>query len=175
MNREKISFDDFIFPAIKNWQGQGMLLTCGDWQTGHFNTMTIGWGSIGVMWSMPFIQVVIRPVRYTYHFTEKYDTFTVSSFSEEFAPALKLLGTTSGRDGDKIKKSGLLPIASANVPSPGFAQAELILECRKIYWQDMDKTHFLDPGLEDKYPAKDYHRIYYGEILSIFGESRFTN
>ena len=173
MTRIKINFEKFIFPSITNWNGQGMLLTSGDWQTEQFNAMTVGWGSIGVMWSLPFVQVVVRPVRFTYQFTEKYDTFTVCSFSKDYAPALKLLGTTSGRDGDKIKKSGLTPIASSIISAPGFEQAEMILECRKIYWQDMDKSHFLDTRLESKYPAKDYHRIYYGEILSILAEPKF--
>ena len=175
MARNQIKVEELNLKAVATFQGQGMLLTSGDFKSSHFNTMTIGWGSIGVMWTMPFVQVVVRPVRYTYQFMEKYDTFTVSAFSQEYAPALNLLGTTSGRDGDKIKESGLVPIASSMIPSPGFDQAELIFECKKIYWDDMDKTKFLDPRLESRYPAKDYHRIYYGEILSISGESKFQN
>jgi len=37
----------------------------------------------------------------------------------------------------------------------------------------MDKNKFLDPRLENKYPSKDYHRMYYGEILSISGEELY--
>lgn len=173
MTRKTIAFEDLVFRPVAEWDGQGMLLTSGDFKTGHFNAMTVGWGSLGVMWGLPFVQVVVRPVRYTYQFMEKYDTFTVCAFSEAYAPALKLLGNKSGRDGDKIGESGLTPIASTLVAAPGFAQAALILECRKIYWDDLEKTQFLDPRLEKKYPAKDYHRIYYGEILSIQGEDKF--
>lgn len=173
MSRKQISIENFIFKSIANWDGQGMLLTSGDWQTGHFNAMTVGWGSIGVMWSLPFVQVVVRPVRYTYQFIEKYDTFTVCAFSEAYAPALKLLGNKSGRDGDKIAESGLKPIPSIKVTAPGYEQAALILECKKIFWEDMDKNKFLDPRLEKKYPAKDYHRMYFGEILAIYGEDHF--
>jgi flavin reductase (DIM6/NTAB) family NADH-FMN oxidoreductase RutF len=135
--------------------------------------MTVGWGSLGIMWGLPYVQVVVRPVRYTYQFMEKFGTFTVCAFSEAYAPALDLLGNKSGRDGDKISESGLTPIASSLVTAPGYAQAALILECRKIYWDDLEKTHFLDPRLEKKYPAKDYHRIYYGEIVAIQGEDKF--
>jgi flavin reductase (DIM6/NTAB) family NADH-FMN oxidoreductase RutF len=173
MTRKQISSEDFIFKPMANWDGQGMLLTSGDWETGHFNAMTVGWGSLGVMWGLPFVQVVVRPVRYTYQFMEKYDTFTVCAFSEVYAPVLDLLGNKSGRDGDKISEAGLTPIASTCVAAPGYAQAALILECRKIYWDDLEKTHFLDPRLEKKYPAKDYHRMYYGEVLSIFGEDLY--
>ena len=48
----------------------------------------------------------------------------------------------------------------------GFAQAELVLVCKKAYWQDMDPAHFLDPEVDGKhYPGRDYHRIYIGEIV----------
>jgi len=175
MTRNKITSEDFNFKPMANWDGQGMLLTSGDFQAGHFNAMTVGWGSMGIMWGLPFVQVVVRPVRYTYQFMEKYDTFTVCAFSETYAPALDLLGNRSGRDGDKISASGLTPIASTQVAAPGYAQAALILECRKIYWDDLEKSHFLDPRLEKKYPAKDYHRIYYGEIVIILGEDLYRS
>lgn len=174
MSRKQISFEDFNFKPIANWDGQGMLLTSGDLKAGQFNAMTVGWGSIGVMWGFPFVQVVVRPVRYTYQFIEKYDTFTVCAFSETYAPALHLLGNKSGRDGDKITESGLTPIASTKVAAPGYEQAALIMECKKLFWEDMDKTKFLDPRLEKKYPAKDYHRMYYGEILAIHGEDLYN-
>lgn len=173
MLRKKINFEDFNFKPIANWDGQGMLLTSGDFNSNHFNAMTVGWGSLGVMWGLPFVQVVVRPVRYTYQFMEKYDTFTVCAFSETYAPALHLLGNKSGRDGDKIFLSGLTPIASAIVAAPGYEQASLILECKKLFWEDMDKNKFLDSRLEKKYPARDYHRMYFGEILAIHGEDHF--
>lgn len=173
MSRQQIRIEDFNFKAMDNWNGQGMLLTSGDWPSGHFNAMTVGWGSLGVMWGLPFVQVVVRPVRFTYPFMEKYETFTVCAFPETQAPALHLLGNKSGRDGDKISESGLTPIASRRVAAPGYEQAALILECRKMYWQDLDRNNFLDPRLEKKYPAKDYHRMYYGEILAILGEDLY--
>ncbi len=45
-----------------------------------------------------------------------------------------------------------------------FEEARLVLECRKLYFQDLDPEHFLDRGLESNYPHKDYHRMYVGEI-----------
>ena len=84
-----------------------------------------------------------------------------------------LLGSKSGRGGDKISEAGLTPIASSRIPAPGFAQADLIIECRKIYWDDMEPAHFLDPRIEDNYPQRDYHRIYYGQILAIFGDTAY--
>jgi flavin reductase (DIM6/NTAB) family NADH-FMN oxidoreductase RutF len=155
------------------WDTQRWLLTSGDFAQGSYNTMTVGWGSLGVMWSRPFVQVVIRPVRYTYEFMERYDTFTVCAFPRKYAKTLNLLGTKSGRDGDKIAESGLHPVASLKVAAPSYAEAELALECRKIYWDDLERAHFLDAGIEEKYLRKDYHRIYYGEIVAAYGVARY--
>ena len=164
----------FIVKSFDLWNNPGMLLTSGDLKKGHFNTMTVGWGSIGVMWRRPFVQVVVRPTRYTYDFTEQYDTFTLCAFPQKYRKALMLLGTKSGRDGDKIKEAGLTPVESKIVSSPCFAEANLILECKKNYWDDFKSENFLDPKTDKNYPKKDYHRIYFGEILAIWGVESFA-
>ena len=174
-SRQPISFDELNAKTHHLWAKQWLLLTAGDFETGDFNTMTVGWGSLGTMWGRPFTQVVVRPVRYTYGFMEKYDTFTLCAFPMHYHRALNLLGTKSGRDGDKIAEAGLTPIPSMHVAAPGFAEAELILECRKIYWDDMDPAHFLDPRIDDNYPDKDYHRIYFGQIMAVYGDRSYRS
>jgi flavin reductase (DIM6/NTAB) family NADH-FMN oxidoreductase RutF len=154
---------------------QWLLLASGDFQKGRYNAMTVAWGSLGVMWNRPFAQVVVRPIRYTYEFIEEFDTFTLCGFAEEHRLALKLMGTMSGRDGNKIKEAGLTPIGSSKVAAPSFAEAELILECRKIYWDDVVPIHFLDPEIDTNYPDKSYHRIYFGEIVAIEGEASYRS
>jgi len=168
MARRRIPFEEFRARVHHLWAKQWLLLTSGDFARGDFNAMTVGWGSLGVMWGKPFAQVVVRPVRYTYGFMERYETFTLCAFPPAFHSALSLLGSRSGRDGDKVAASGLRPVASAQVAAPSYAEAELVLECRKIYWQDLDPTHFLDPEIERNYPQKDYHRVYFGEIVVIW-------
>ena len=162
---KKIDFNDFFTKPVNLWLKKWLLLTAGNNE--DFNAMTVGWGSIGGMWNKPYIQVVVRPCRYTYEFMEKYSTFTVCSFPEKYRDSLKLLGSKSGRDSDKISESGLKIKKSTVVDAPCFENADLVLECKKIYWQDMDNNNFLDNGIENLYPQKDYHRIYYGEILII--------
>ena len=76
-------------------------------------------------------------------------------------------------DEDKIAKTHLTPIASAQVHAPCYAEAELVLECRKIYWSDLDPKHFLDASIEANYPRKDYHRLYLGEIVALRAADRF--
>jgi flavin reductase (DIM6/NTAB) family NADH-FMN oxidoreductase RutF len=162
---KNIDVNDFLARPVDIWLNKWFLLTAGDFQ--NHNTMTVAWGSIGGMWSKPFVQVVVRPHRYTYKYMEEYQTFTLCAFSEKFQKKLSLLGSKSGRDGDKIAESGLTLIQSESVEAPSFAEAELIIECRKIYWQDMEPENFLQEEINDKYPQKDYHRIYFGEILNI--------
>jgi len=84
------------------------------------------------------------------------------------------MGSKSGRDGDKIAEAGLTPIASSVVAAPAFDEAELIIECRKVYRQIMDPAGFLDAEIDTNYPAKDYHTIYFGEIVAVQGTEWFA-
>jgi flavin reductase (DIM6/NTAB) family NADH-FMN oxidoreductase RutF len=173
MQRSPIDIDSFIIQAHSLWLKKWLILTCGDFNAGTFNAMTVGWGSFGIMWNKPFAQVVVRPTRYTYEFMEKYESFTLCAFPREYRKALQVIGSKSGRDGDKIAEAGLTPVASTKVASPGFAQAELIVELKKIYWSDLEPDHFLDATIENNYPQKDYHRVYFGEILAINGTESY--
>jgi flavin reductase (DIM6/NTAB) family NADH-FMN oxidoreductase RutF len=173
MTRKLIPLDEFVVKSHHLWNKQGLLLTSGDFAQGDFNTMTVGWGSLGTMWGRPFAQVVVRPNRYTYEFMERHATFTLCAFPAAYRKALQLMGTKSGRDVDKVAESGLTPIASTQVAAPGYAEAELIIECQKIYWDDLEPARFLDPGIEKHYPQRHYHRIYFGEIVAVYGEDRY--
>lgn len=174
MQRRTIPFDRLLVRPYDLWLNRWLVLTAGDFERGHFNSMTVAWGSLGAMWNRPFVQVVVRPVRYTYEFVEWYDTFTLCAFPEAYREALSLLGSKSGRDSDKIAEAGLTPIPSTKVAAPGFAEANLIIECRKIYWDDFDPAHFLLPEIERNYPQKDYHRLYFGEIVAIYGDESYA-
>jgi flavin reductase (DIM6/NTAB) family NADH-FMN oxidoreductase RutF len=173
MERNLIPLTNLTARPVGQWEPGWFLLTSGDFAAGKFNAMTVSWGSMGILWGKPFVQVVVRPQRYTFQFMEHYPTFTLCAFPPEYRTALNLLGTKSGRDGDKIAESGLTPVASGAVSAPAYAEAELILCCRKIYWQDLDPGHFLDPNIERNYPRHDYHRAYFGEIIAAFGTSAY--
>ncbi len=173
MALQTIPVTRFRTDVFRLFDRQWLVLTAGDFARGQFNAMTISWGSLGYMWGKPFVQVVVRPTRHTHSFMERFDTFTLTAFSEEYRRALNVLGNTSGRDGDKIAAAGLTPVASTAVAAPAFAEAELVLECRKIYRDPLEPRQFLDPGIEEDYPEKDYHTVYFGEIVAIRGEAQF--
>jgi flavin reductase (DIM6/NTAB) family NADH-FMN oxidoreductase RutF len=169
MQRFSIPADKLLVPAIPIWEKRWLLLAVGDYQRKDYNCMTVGWGGFGVMWKKPIATIVVRPTRYTYQFMERFDTFTLSAFPEDYRKALSYCGAHSGTEGDKAKAAGLTAIASRMVGSPGFDEAELIVECRILYSEDFDPSRFKDPSIEMNYPKKDYHRMYFGEILSISG------
>jgi flavin reductase (DIM6/NTAB) family NADH-FMN oxidoreductase RutF len=170
MIREPISSQEFTLRSISAWDDAWFLLTSGDFVKGQYNTMTVSWGSIGMIWSKPFAQVVVRPTRHTYGFIQTFPDFTLCAFDEEHREALRLLGTKSGRDFDKISSSNLTPIPSKKVNAPTFAEANLVIECRKVYQAPFNPEHFIDPDIEKCYSENDYHTCYYGEILSIEGD-----
>ncbi len=148
-----------IFKLIgKDW----MLITAGD--KNKYNMMTASWGTAGVLWRKPVIFTFVRPQRYTYEFMENNAYFSVSFFEEKHRDVLNICGTTSGRDLNKMNIDGLSPLSTPS-NSIAFEEAKLVLECRKIYFDDIDPAFFQVFDIEKVYPAKDYHRFYVGEIV----------
>jgi len=152
------NIDESVFRLLdKDW----MLITAG--VSGHFNTMTASWGGLGILWHQPVAFIFVRPQRYTYQFLEQYEWFTLCFFGHGFRKILNFCGSRSGRNTDKIAETGLLPMETEK-GNIYFQGARLIFECRKIYFQDIQPSLFLDPKIELNYPAKDYHRMYIGKV-----------
>ena len=141
---------------------QWLLITAGTPE--HCNTMTASWGGVGVMWAEPSATCYIRPQRYTKEFIDKEELFSVSFLKDGHRDALKLCGSVSGRDHDKIKEAGLTPVFIDGVPA--FEEADTILICRKMYRTSMNPADFIDKDADSKfYPEKDYHDMYIAEIV----------
>ncbi len=133
----------------------------------HCNTMTASWGGLGVLWGKNVATIYVRPQRYTYEFVEQSGYFTLAFFGPEYRNALTLCGSRSGRDVDKVKECGFT-VAEGAGGAPYFEEADLVLVCKKAYWQDIDPSHFVDGEIDGAcYPAKDYHRMYIGEIVEV--------
>lgn len=152
---------DNVFKLIADdW----MLITAGT--PDSFNTMTASWGGLGELWHRKIAICYIRPTRYTFHFMDKLPYFTLSFFEETHRSVLKLCGTKSGRDIDKMRGIGLTPRVSER-GAVYYEEARLVLECSTVYTHDLDPHSFLDPTIENEYPRKDYHRMYIGHILTV--------
>ena len=149
---------DNVFKLIgKDW----MLITAGTRES--FNTMTASWGGMGVLWDKKVCFAFVRPTRYTFEFLEKSEFYTFSFLEEQYRDILMYCGTKSGRDVNKVIETNLTPIFGNGTVF--FAEARLVMECRKIYVQDITPDNFLDQTMNEYYPKKDYHRIYVGEII----------
>ena len=142
-----------------------MLLTAYDSAQKRVNAMTASWGAMGVLWNRPVLIAFVRPQRYTYGLLE-FSEYCSACFLNGCREALKICGTKSGREIDKIRESGLTPIELEGIW--GFAEAGRILKLRKLFATDMKKEHFLDISLLSNYPSEDYHRIYVYEIETVF-------
>ena len=141
---------------------QWTLITAGT--PDHCNTMTASWGGVGVLWNANVTFSFVRPSRYTYTFMEQEKYYTLSFFGADCRRALQLCGSKSGRDIDKVAETGLTPVFDAPAY---FAEAELVLVCRKLYTQDLDTDRLLDPALMANYKDGDVHRMYVGEITKV--------
>lgn len=154
--------DENVFKLLdKDW----MLVTAG--VRDDVNTMTASWGHLGIMWNLPVAICYVRPQRHTFAFTNKYPDYTLSFFGEEHRKTLQYCGSRSGRDTDKIRDCGLTVLESdrGNIY---YEEARLVLECSKIYQDDMKKSQFVRPEIAEKnYPRDDFHRFYFGEIIEV--------
>lgn len=149
-----------VFTRIgKDW----MLVAAGN--DAGSNMMTASWGGLGVLWNKPVSTIYIRPSRYTFEFLEREEYYALCFFGNEHRDALTYCGRHSGRDGDKCKATGLTP--RFDEAAPYYDEAQLVLICRKLYYQDMNAANFLDDGIEANYNGADYHRIYIGEIVKV--------
>ena len=56
--------------------GKGVLMTTA--VDGEVNTMTIGWGTIGIQWRKPIFIAFVRESRYTKELLDKNPEFTIN-------------------------------------------------------------------------------------------------
>lgn len=152
--------------------GEGILLTtrAGD----QVDTMTIGWGTIGIQWGKPIFIAFVRESRYTKQLLEANGEFTVNvPLGAVDKNILTVCGTKSGRDTDKIAQLGLSLEEGKTVSVPGIRQLPLTLECKVIYKQNQEPSAIF-PEYDARYYAKgtrnegDYHTAYYGEITAAY-------
>ncbi len=128
-----------------------------------FNSMTVSWGMAGELWGKPVATAFVRPHRYTNVFMEKSDFFTLAFYDAKYKNALGIFGSKSGRDTDKYALTGFTALTDGDWVYPD--NAKLILFMKKIAVQEFKNEGFLDTSIEENYPKKDYHLIYFGEIV----------
>ena len=130
------------------------------------NTMAIGWGTFGRVWSRPVFTVMVRYSRFTHELISEADSFTVSFPAEgKLKEELAFCGTKSGRNLDKFKECDLKLHYIDEIESPMLDEKGIHVACKILYKQAMDPVNLADEVDGKWYKDKDYHVIYYGEIV----------
>ena len=156
---------------------RGILMTTK--HDGFVNTMVIGWGHIGIEWGRPIFVAYVRESRFTKEMVENHGEFTVNvPMGDVDSNIIKVCGTKSGRDMDKIRELNLHLEESNVVDVPGIREFPLTIECKVIYKQKQDLSAIPSDILARYYPeipgadfdgqARDYHYAYYGEIVGAY-------
>lgn len=153
--------------------GNGALVTTK--ADGEVDTMTIGWGTLGIEWAKPIFTVFVRQSRHTKKLLDKNAEFTINVPLKgmDRKAALGFCGSKSGRDVDKIKELDLHLEEPDVISVPGIQEFPITLECRVVYKQDQDlsaldedkRLRYYKPGTRDD---GDFHTAYYGEVVAAY-------
>lgn len=151
--------------------GQQWMLVCAGTFAEGFNMMTASWGGMGWLWDQPVAFIFIRPQRFTHEFTEREQFFTLSFFTKKYKAILNKMGSVSGRNFDKMNKSGLTPVETEH-GNIAFSEARIVVECKKIYSIELSESGFTEHKIISKiYPKKDFHTMYIGAIVNVWSKN----
>lgn len=130
------------------------------------NTMTASWGGIGEMWGKYCAFIFIRPQRYTKVLLDKTNSLTLQVLPESMRDKMRYFGTKSGAAEDKIAVSGVT--VREDDGHVYFEESDVVLNCTKLFFQDMDLEKFLDnPVIGKWYPNRDFHTMYIVSVDSV--------
>jgi len=165
MDRSPMDFFANYAAVVARLGSDGVLLGSYD-LADEPNFMTIGWGTLGIVWGLPMWIVLVRPSRYTYECIERSGCFSVNVPTPAMAKACTICGTRSGRDGDKCAPAGLTVTRGSHVPAPLADQCPIVYECKVVHYNDVAPDTLATEIIAGAYPAGDFHRVYFGQVLS---------
>ncbi len=169
MAKVRVRYTDLFAQTIQRMRDDGLLLVSLG-ADGKPNVMTIGWGTIGSIWSRPIFSVLVRPSRHTYSRLEQVNEFTVNVPPPELAAAVSHCGTVSGRDHDKFQETGLTLIPSREVRPPVIKECVIHYECRTLHRNDVVPEALAEAVRDEFYSSGDFHRVYFGEIVAAYAD-----
>ena len=144
------------------------ILTAGD--KNHYNSMVIGWGTIGVGFAKPIFTVFVKPERYTYQFIDKSEIFTVSYIDKNLYPKFIPYGSKSGKDVNKEEISGT-HIKFLDDGGITFEEAVEVFVCKivaKLHPTEKDVHQDIINNYNNNLPvyfSTNPHGVYIGEII----------
>lgn len=164
-NFKKINPEEITENTFKTIGKDWLLVTAE--HSDRCNMMTASWGGLGIMWNKPVAFTFIRPQRYTFDMLENEECFSLCVLGEDYRKALMFCGTKSGRDFDKIKETGLTVQYYEGIPY--FEEAKIVMICKKLYTQYLDKDGIIADGIAANYKpdGSDWHKMYISEITAV--------
>ena len=160
----------FNFNAGKNLEILSKTAFLTTYHMGKTNVMVTAWGALGVMWKMPAFVAMVRKSRYSYTLIEKTYEFTVTFPYANMPKAAEIFGQLSGRDVNKLEKSGLSTRPARRIETPVLDVSGMHLECKVIYARLMSAEK-LDPAIQELWydrQSNDYHAFFVTQIVDSY-------
>jgi flavin reductase (DIM6/NTAB) family NADH-FMN oxidoreductase RutF len=161
-----VKLDPYLFAAkpFKLFDKDWTLITTPHGKSA--NAMTASWGGLGFLWTKPVVFSFVRPQRYTHQLIDAAPSYSLAVLDEQYRDALKLCGTESGRDTDKIAKCGFT--LGWEGKTPYILQAHTVFICSKLGKYNLDSEGFIDAGIDKAiYPTRDYHDLYISAVEKV--------
>ncbi len=131
------------------------LVSCGTMEAP--NAITIAWTGI-TNTIPPKTYISVRPSRYSYDLIKEHNFFAINLTSADMISAVDYCGVRSGRDENKLEKTGLSVIACEDTGCPIIEDSPLSLVCKL--------TEIVPLGSHDMFLA---------DILSVYVGERFID
>lgn len=171
MDKIECGLEDVLAELHDNLSPGILLASIG--RDGEKNLMTIGWGLAGILFRKPVYMVAVRRSRHTYKLLNDTGVFIINVPGEGMGDVIDFCGTKSGRDYDKFEALNLTDKRGKIVEAPIVEECMIHLECRVVATTDVTEEGTSKDVLDSVYPARNYHRLYYGEILKAYKNVKF--
>ncbi|MCI9518012.1 MAG: hypothetical protein HFK08_01995 [Clostridia bacterium] len=143
----------------------GLFVTCG---TKPHNVMSTHWGVIGTLWNKQVFVLPVRESKLSHEIIESTKSFAVCMPIKDMRDEIVLCDHLSGFKADKFAELRLHPKRARHIDSYVVGDCGYILECKVILSTNMSKANMSDELLKDMYFHKDFHTMYFGEIVDAY-------
>ena len=99
--------------------------------TGKVNVMPASW-VMPTSVNPPLITLALSPRRYTYQLLQSKGEFTVNPVSTDMLKIVEYTGSVSGREVDKVEKTGIRLLPSTMLSTPCIDDSLACIECKVL-------------------------------------------
>ncbi len=164
MALQEIPISDLSINPFELIGAEWGLVTAGD-ATG-FNTMTVSWGGMGVIWGKNVVTIYVRPQRYTKRFIDATGRFTLRFMPRSTSARSGCLERKAAAMATKLPRWGSRRSSSMTRPH---SKRRAWFSCRTLYADDIKPECFLDQSCDSThYPEHDYHTMYIAEVEHVY-------